>query len=98
MTTGGTTGRHGEVMSTSADRPADAPATRPAARAVPGLVVGALVVVAGLALALAFPEVRFLWFEGRPLGVVLAVVGALEIVDTLVRSRRVDPLPVGGRR
>lgn len=75
-------------MSTSPDRPADAPVTRPAARTVPGLVVGALVVVAGLVLALALPEVRFLWFEGRPLGIVLAVVGVLEIVDALARSRR----------
>lgn len=59
-------------------------------RMVPGIVL----VVVGAVLALAFPELRVLWFEGRPLGVVLVVVGTLEAGSTFLRERRAE----AGRR
>lgn len=50
--------------------------------------VGVLLVIAGAILALALPEVRFFWFEGRPLGVLFIVIGALEAAEALFRRRR----------
>lgn len=54
------------------------------------LVIAVALITGGLVLALGFADARFLVFEGRPFGVVLAVVGALELVWTLVRRGRSD--------
>lgn len=54
------------------------------------MLFGAVLVGIGLVLALVFPELRFLWFEGRPLGIVLAVVGAFDLVGGYRRERGVS--------
>jgi hypothetical protein len=41
-------------------------------------VTGPVLVVAGLVLAVFFEDTEFFWFRGGPLGLVLAVVGAIE--------------------
>lgn len=55
--------------------------------------LGLALVATGLVLALGFPDLRLLWFTGRPLGVVLAIVGAVDVAEALGRARRMP----GGR-
>jgi uncharacterized membrane protein HdeD (DUF308 family) len=43
-------------------------------------VLGAVLIIAGGVLALFFPDLEFFWFRGRPLGVVLVVVGAIDLL------------------
>lgn len=54
------------------------------------LVIAVALIAGGLVLALGFADARFLVFEGRPFGVVLVVVGALELAWTLARRGRSD--------
>lgn len=54
------------------------------------LTIAVALVLGGLVLALGFADARFLVFEGRPFGVVLVVVGLLELVWTLFRRDRPD--------
>ncbi|WP_345455479.1 hypothetical protein [Nocardioides marinquilinus] len=51
------------------------------------LVIAVALVVGGLVLALGFADAEFLWFRGRPLGLVLAAIGVLDLVATLARRR-----------
>lgn len=58
----------------------------------PRRLAGPAMVAIGAVLALAFPDLRFFWFQGRPLGLLLVVLGALEIAETYVRTRK-EPGP-----
>lgn len=51
------------------------------------LALGVVLFIAGAVLALAFPDTEFFWFQGRPLGVVLAIVGAIDLAEALFRGR-----------
>ena len=51
----------------------------------PRLLLGLASLVAGLVLALALPDLRVFWFEGRALGIALAVLGGLDVADALCR-------------
>lgn len=51
-------------------------------------VLGLVLVVVGLVLALALPDTELGWFRGRPLGVVLVVVGVLDLAESWSRRRR----------
>ena len=44
--------------------------------------------VAGAFVAIGFADAQFLIFTGRPFGVVLAIVGALDIAEALYKDRR----------
>ena len=48
-------------------------------------VGGALIAVAAV-LLLVFPETEFLIFEGEPLGVVLGIIGIIDVLDAARRS------------
>lgn len=50
-------------------------------------VLGVSLVGAGAVLAAFFPDLEFIWFRGRPLGIVLIVVGAFELAESLRRGR-----------
>jgi len=52
------------------------------------LVIGLCLVGAGALLALGFPETEVLWFQGRPLGTVLGIIGLVDVGEALVRRRR----------
>lgn len=54
--------------------------------------LGAVLLVVGGVLALAFPDTELLWFRGRPLGVVLAVIGLVDVGEAFVRRSRADRL------
>ncbi|AKU18625.1 hypothetical protein [Luteipulveratus mongoliensis] len=45
------------------------------------VLIGVVFLIGGLVLALALPDTEFLWFRGRPLGVVLAIVGVLDLAE-----------------
>ncbi|EID56539.1 hypothetical protein [Saccharomonospora xinjiangensis] len=51
------------------------------------VALGVVLIVAGAVLALLFREDEFLWFRGGPLGVVLVVVGVLDLGEALWRAR-----------
>ena len=50
--------------------------------------LGVAVIVVGGVLALFFRDMEFLWFRGGPLGVVLVLVGILELAESARRGRR----------
>lgn len=56
------------------------------------LALGVVLVVVGVTVAATIPEKQFLIFTGRPFGVILAIVGVLDVVEALWRNRG------GGRR
>ncbi|GAA3235178.1 hypothetical protein GCM10017691_32360 [Pseudonocardia petroleophila] len=64
----------------------------------PKTMLGAVLVGAGLVLALVLPELRYLWFEGRPLGILLAVIGAFELFDGYRRERSGKDVDAGRER
>jgi len=41
--------------------------------------IGVVLLVLGAVFVFVLPDLQFLWFTGRPLGIVLAIVGAVEI-------------------
>lgn len=45
------------------------------------LVLGVVLVAAGAVLLLFFRDAEFLWFRGQPLGIVLAIVGAVDLAE-----------------
>ncbi|MEV6138061.1 hypothetical protein AB0L63_18730 [Nocardia sp. NPDC051990] len=51
-------------------------------------IFGVLLVVAGAALWLFARDTEFFWFRGGPLGVVLVVVGVIDIVNARRTDRR----------
>jgi 1,4-dihydroxy-2-naphthoate octaprenyltransferase len=51
------------------------------------LLLGVPLAVAGLVLALAYPDAELGWFEGRPLGILLAVLGVVYTGGALLRRR-----------
>ncbi len=59
-------------------------------QAIAHLSIGTLLVVVGIVLALGFADAEFLWFTGRPLGVVLVIVGVFDVVQG-VREHRKQP-------
>lgn len=56
------------------------------------VALGLALIVAGAVLALAFGDTELGWFRGRPLGVVLVVVGLIDVFDGY-RKRRVEAGP-----
>ena len=52
------------------------------------LILGVALVVAGAFVAIGFADARFLIFTGRPFGVVLAILGVLDIAEALYKDRR----------
>ncbi|WP_170981596.1 hypothetical protein [Nocardioides dongxiaopingii] len=50
-------------------------------------LLGLALLVAGAVLALGFPEQELGWFRGRPLGLVLAAVGVLDLAEAQWRRR-----------
>ena len=57
-------------------------------QAIAHLSIGTLLVIVGVVLALGFADAEFLWFTGRPLGVVLVIVGALDLVQGAREQRK----------
>jgi drug/metabolite transporter (DMT)-like permease len=51
-------------------------------------VLGISLVGAGVVLAALFPDLEFFWFKGQPLGFLLLIVGAFELVESLRSPRR----------
>lgn len=51
------------------------------------LLLGLALLVGGAVLALGFPDTEFLWFRGRPLGIVLAILGVVDLGEALWRRR-----------
>ncbi|MGJ9411337.1 hypothetical protein ACHAAC_01385 [Aeromicrobium sp. CF4.19] len=47
--------------------------------AIAHLSIGGLLIIVGLVLVLGFADAEFLWFTGRPLGVVMAVLGVFDV-------------------
>ena len=62
------------------------------------MLLGAVLVGAGLVLALILPELRFRWFEGRPLGILLALIGVFELGEGYLRERRERDVNAGPER
>ncbi|WP_375000354.1 hypothetical protein [Aeromicrobium sp. CTD01-1L150] len=58
-------------------------------RAIAHLSIGLLLLVTGAVLALGFADAEFLWFTGRPLGIVLVLLGAFDVYQGL-RARAED--------
>ncbi|MFD9241129.1 hypothetical protein ACFV0D_04180 [Streptomyces sp. NPDC059556] len=50
-------------------------------------IFGIAAIIAGGVLALFFPDLEFGWFRGRPLGIVLVVIGGIELLES-ARGRR----------
>jgi hypothetical protein len=50
-------------------------------------IFGLAAIVAGGVLALLFPDLEFGWFEGRPLGIVLVVLGGIELLESTRRRK-----------
>lgn len=49
-------------------------------------ILGLVLILAGGVLAFGFPDLKFFWFEGRPLGIVLAILGVLDLLESLRRK------------
>lgn len=45
------------------------------------ILIGLVLLIGGLVLAFAFPDAEFFWFRGRPLGIVLALIGAFDLFE-----------------
>ena len=45
------------------------------------LIIGFALLVAAAILLIGFRDEEFLWFRGQPLGVVLAIVGGLDLLE-----------------
>lgn len=54
------------------------------------IALGLVTIIAGAVLAFFFGDREFWWFRGQPLGIVLMIVGALDLGSGLLRSRRTD--------
>ncbi|WP_229054599.1 hypothetical protein [Aeromicrobium sp. Leaf350] len=52
------------------------------------LLTGTLLVLVGAVLALVFPDAEFAWFTGRPLGVVLVIVGVVDLAQGITERRK----------
>jgi hypothetical protein len=52
------------------------------------LVTGSLLVLVGVVLVLAYPDAEFGWFQGRPLGAVLVVVGVVDLYQGVNERRK----------
>jgi hypothetical protein len=50
-------------------------------------IVGALLVLAGVVLWLFARDTEFLWFRGGPLGIVLIVLGLVDLASMFARDR-----------
>lgn len=51
------------------------------------ITLGLVLLAAGAVLALGFPDAELGWFDGRPLGVVLAIVGVVDVAEALWKRR-----------
>jgi len=65
-----------------------APDYRGGMRATLHLVTGTLLVLVGVVLALVYPDAEFGWFQGRPLGVVLVVLGVVDLYQGVNERRK----------
>lgn len=54
------------------------------------IALGLVLLAAGAVLALGFPEAELGWFDGRPLGTVLAIVGVLDVAEALWKWRSTE--------
>ncbi|MFI1867535.1 hypothetical protein [Streptomyces jumonjinensis] len=50
-------------------------------------VLGIALAAAGVVLLVAFPDTRFIWFEGRPVGIALILFGGLEFLESYRRTK-----------
>ncbi|MEU9818617.1 hypothetical protein ACIGG9_01065 [Pseudonocardia alni] len=50
--------------------------------------LGAALIIVGGILALFFTDLEFFWFRGGPLGIILVIVGVLDLLDGVRRGRR----------
>ncbi|GAA2265121.1 hypothetical protein GCM10010368_36350 [Streptomyces roseiscleroticus] len=51
-------------------------------------LLGITLVAVGAVLALFFRDLEFLWFRGGPLGLVLVLLGVLDLAESSIVSRR----------
>ncbi|WP_405840246.1 hypothetical protein OG528_20250 [Streptomyces platensis] len=50
-------------------------------------VFGLAAIVAGAVLAIFLPDLEFGWFKGRPFGVILMVLGGIELLESARRRK-----------
>ncbi|WP_194292420.1 hypothetical protein [Streptomyces katsurahamanus] len=50
-------------------------------------VLGIALAAAGVVLLVAFPDTRFIWFEGKPVGIALILFGGLEFLESYRRTK-----------
>jgi len=60
-------------------------------------LIGTTLIVAGAVLALLIPDLTFLWFTGRPLGILLIAIGAFELGEKFFHERRSTTHPTDPR-
>lgn len=53
----------------------------------PRAIISLVIIVAGAVLAIFFWELRFLWFQGGPIGIALIILGGLDLLDSWRRGR-----------
>lgn len=58
--------------------------------------LGAALIIAGGVLALFFTDLEFFWFRGGPLGIILVIVGVLDLLDGVRRGRSTAGAGSGG--
>lgn len=60
------------------------------------LALGLALIIFGLVLRLFFPDTELLWFRGEPLGLVLILVGVIDVFQALRPRRRSKPKGILG--
>ncbi|MFE7302192.1 hypothetical protein [Streptomyces sp. NPDC057579] len=50
-------------------------------------IFGLAAIIAGAVLAIFFPDLEFGWFKGRPFGVILVILGGIEMLESM-RGRK----------
>ncbi len=60
------------------------------------LALGLALITFGLVLRLFFPDTELLWFRGEPLGLVLILVGVIDVFQALRPRRRSKPKGILG--
>lgn len=60
------------------------------------LVLGLALIIVGAVLRLFFPDTELLWFQGGPIGLVLILVGVIDLLEALRHRRRSKPKGILG--
>ncbi|WP_019871414.1 hypothetical protein [Salinispora oceanensis] len=60
------------------------------------LALGLALIIFGLVLRLFFPDTELLWFRGEPLGLLLILVGVIDVFQALRPRRRSKPKGILG--